>query len=132
MAKIKITFTDEQIKLIKCMRFKELSETTYGLDSYSLWGGNYLYEQIALILGYADRVIPGTEEDWDGPKYPTELMEKFIELDEFILKNLVSIEDILHQFCDKGGIQAGVTYVSYDYEGIWHTEDEWKNVLKRH
>lgn len=131
MAKIKLTFTDEHIKLIKCLRFEKINENIYGIDNYALWGGTFIYEQMAYILGYADKVIKGSECDVDGPKYPDALIAHFNDLDGFIVDNLQYIEDILHQFCDKGGIKPDTTYVAYDYEGIWHTEDEWKKMKRR-
>ncbi|MBP5456339.1 MAG: hypothetical protein J6Y37_07545 [Paludibacteraceae bacterium] len=131
MAKISLTLTEEHIKLIRCLRFEKKTDNIYGIDNYSLWGGTFIYEQMAYILGYGDKVIKGTEEDVDGPKYPADLIEKFNELDSFIVENIVNIEDLLHQRCNMGGILPGVKYVAYDHEGIWYTEDEWKNMRRR-
>lgn len=188
MAKVTIAFTDEHVKLIRCLRFKQLeirhekselvkytnyirqklsvlpndkdvssivhdinsklelidrasalsksyaiedNDKYYGIDTYDLFNCDYWYDQMAHIVGLSDQVINGTEEDVDGPKYPQEVIEHLRELDDFIVTNILNIEDILHQFCDRGGIKSGVTYVSYDYEGIWHTEDEWKKMGRR-
>lgn len=190
MAKLTLTFTDEHLKLIRCLRFKQieinhersnLSRNTervrnllkelslevckknvynlgelarqldaidaiakrskllaeedndkyYGIDTYDLFGADFWYQQMAYIIGCADQVIKGTEEDVDGPKYPQEVIEHLRELDEFLIANLLHIEDIVHQFSDRGGIKAGVKYVSYDHEGIWYTEEEWKNMKRR-
>jgi hypothetical protein len=188
MAKITITFTDEHIRLIRCLRFKPLeikhekselvkytnyirqkldglneyksnisvirdiesklesidrasilsksyaiedNDKYYGIDTYDLFNADYWYDQMAHIIGCSDQVISGTEEDTDGPKYPEEVIEHLRELDDFLVTNIVSIEDILHQFCDRGGIKSGVTYVSYDYEGIWYAEEDWKKIGRR-
>ena len=188
MAKISLTFTDEHLKLIRCLRFKqieirheksELSKYTnyirqkldelandtrtaslirdiesrlvaidrasklskafadedndkyYGIDTYDLFNADYWYDHMARIVGCSDQVISGTEEDTDGPKYPQEVIEHLRELDEFLITNLVHIEDIIHQFSDRGGIQSGVKYVSYDYEGIWYTEEDWKKIGRK-
>ena len=188
MAKVTITFTDEHLKLIRCLRFKqidirheksELSKHTsairqildsfpkdvktvsiihdintrlsvidrasklskayadedndkyYGIDTYDLFNSDYWFDQMAHIIGCSDQVIPGTEEDIDGPKYPREVIEHLRELDEFLINNIVNIEDILHQFSDRGGIKSDVKYISYDYEGIWYTEEDWKNIGRR-
>ncbi len=188
MAKISITFTDEHLKLIRCLRFKQIeighekSELTkytnyirtrlkgisdksemaalvrdiesrlniidnaskrskaladedndkyYGIDTYDLFETDYWYDYMARIVGCSDQVIHGTEEDTNGPKYPQEVIEYLRDLDAFLINNLVHIEDILHQFSDRGGIKSGVTYVSYDYEGIWYTEDDWKKIGRR-
>jgi len=188
MAKVTITFTEQHIKLIRCLRFRQIeirhekSELTkytnyirkkldaingtieigeeihgistkldaidrisaiskayaaedvdkyYGIDTYDLFNCDYWYDQMAHIVGLSDKVIPGTEEDTDGPKYTQEVIEELRALDDFLVTNLQSIEDIIHQFCDRGGIKPNVKYISYDYEGIWHTEEEWKALGRR-
>lgn len=103
----------------------------YGFDTYDFFGGDLLYEQMAYILGYQDQIIPGTEEDYDGPKFPPEVMEHFKDLMEFIFTRIVDIEDVLHQRCDKGGLQANVKYIAYDYERLWFTEEEFKEHRKK-
>ena len=139
MARLKVVLTEEHLKLIKNFRIQKLNELNvkngvedwtdkyYGIDTYGLFHGSHLYEDMAQILGVADQVIKGTEEDVDGPKYPQELMEKFIELDEYILDNILEIEEIIHQFSwyyDKqknkwtGGVKPGV-YTCKDSEHIW-------------
>lgn len=99
------------------------SDNLYGIDNFNLWGGTYIWEQMAYILGIYDRVIESTKEDPDGPKFPEEDMEHMRDLDCFIVSNLVYIEQILHQFCTEG-IQPGVTYWAYDHQLIWHRADE--------
>ena len=189
MAKIKLTFTDEHIALIKALNFSQIDvneiiksfeqynkevliindpdkfyenikdiqtkiinkETTpsminpiksgveeisigeilyrnhididniYGIDNFNLWGGTYLYEQMAYILGISDRVIPETLEDPMGPRYPDEDMEHMKDLDCWFINNLSNIMEILIQFCTEG-IQPNVTYWCYDYQHIWYKE----------
>lgn len=116
--KIKLILNDDHIKLIKHFNFERISDRHYGLDTYGLWGGTYLYEQMAYILGYQDKVIPETIESNLGARYEKEYEERMMEYDSFILENLVFIEEILHQFCDKGGIKPGI-YSCIDYERIW-------------
>ena len=132
MAKITLKLTDKHIELIRNLKFKSLEEIDrrtskkyglnfeenfFGFDKYDLYGGTYLYEQMALILGYQEQMIEGTMEDVDGPKYPQEIMDLFVELDTFIVDNLVNIEEILHQYCTVG-IKPG-TYVCKDYQRLW-------------
>lgn len=97
-------------------------DSIYGVDTYNLWGGTYIWEQMAYILGINDHVIKGTEEDPTGPKYPEEDMEHMRDLDAYIIGNLEYIFTLLIQFCTEG-IQPGVTYWCYDYEKIWHKEE---------
>ena len=158
--KIKLTFTEEHIALIKALNFEKIDvneiiksfeqynekvifvknnnnvdatlgdilneyriniDSIYGVDNFNLWGGTYIWEQMAYILGIHDHVIKGTEEDPTGPKYPDEDMEHMKELDMFILTHLEHIFQLLLQFCTEG-IQPGVTYWCFDYEKIWHKE----------
>lgn len=188
MAKITITFTDEHVKLIRCLQFKQIeikheksdltkhtnyirkllkeisgkkeyailtrdiedrlnsidriskiskvlavedNDKYYGIDTYDLFSNDYWYDYMAHIIGCSDQVIRGTEEDTDGPKYPQEVIEHLRDLDAFLINNIVYIEDIIHQFSDRGGIKSGITYISYDYEGIWYTEEDWKKIGRR-
>ncbi len=123
MARLTLTFNDEHIKLIKNFRTRQLNDANYTIDTFDLFGGSYLYEDMALILGYMDKVIPGTMEDADGPKFEEDTMQHLMELDSFIVENFQHIEDILHQFCDEG-IQPGVKYWCKPTEGIWHKEEK--------
>lgn len=162
--KIKLTFTEEHIALIKALDFNQIDfaeilksydqynhrtrmevrgetvdctvgdvlekyhigiDSIYGFDNFNLWGGTYLWEQIAWIIGIHDHAYPETLEDPAGPKFPPEDMEHMIELDSFIVTHLKHIIDLLLQFCTEG-IQPGVTYWCYDHQNIWHKEDNGK------
>ena len=193
MAKISLKFTEEQIKVIRCLRFRKLKvkherkdiigkikeisalvdgidpgdeydgidaekeavhgmcdmihselndiyqsavrsqqiaiedeDKYYGFDLFELFNGTHPYNVVALILGEQDKVIAGSEEQYGRPKYPDELEQKFDEILGDIFVDIVHIEDLLHQRCNLGGIQAGVKYVAIDHEGIWRTEEEFE------
>lgn len=107
-------------------RYAEADEKGYfGVDTYDLFGGNTL-ELIARFIGCYDKVIKGTEEDFDGPKFPKEVVEHMAELFDFIIDNFTDIEELIHQRCFKGGVEPNVTYIAYDNEHIWMTEEEFK------
>ena len=122
MAKLTLTFNEDHIKLIQNFRTRQLDDANFTIDTYDLFGGTYLYEDMAQILGLMDKVIPGTMEDADGPKFDEDTQLYLNELDGFIVENIQNIEDILHQFCHDG-IQPGVKYWCKPSEGIWHKED---------
>ena len=140
MAKKSITLTEEHIALLKNLNFKKLDlirgrkvnideeEMFFGYDTYDIYRGTFLFEDMAHILGYADQVIKGTEEDPDGPKYPYELQQHMLDLDAYIVDNLIDIENLIHQRIDKGGIQPNVKYVPLDHVGLWYTEEEFKEL----
>lgn len=149
--KIKIKFTDEHIALIKAFNFAKFDDSHYGIDNYNIWGGTYIWEQMAYILGYHGAIVPSTIEDPTGPKFyktvwtgldengcrfvsvdkpqdttgleEMDVLEHMKDLDSFMITNLPYIMDILLQFCTEG-IQAGVTYWAYDYQRIWHKDEQ--------
>ena len=158
MARISIEFTEDQIKVIKWLRFKSLSvrheksnlqplintlssimeglsldeseeyeineilhqlmlanktsmalckedeDKYYGFDTYDFFDGAPYMEQVALILGRNNDIVEGTEENYGGAKFSKETTEYIDELMTFINDNLVNIEEVILQRCDKGGI----------------------------
>lgn len=99
----------------------------YGIDTYDFFdNGRAVYSEMSNILGYNDHIIKGSEKEWDGPYFDEETEKHFEDLFYYIFDNLNYIEDIIHQRCDKGGIQADVKYIAYDNERIWYTEEEFK------
>ena len=149
--KIKLNFTNEHIALIKALNFTKFDDSHYGIDNYNIWGGTYIWEQMAYILGYQGAIIPSTMEDPTGPKFydlvytgidkngkriitldeneakelgleSMNVLEHLRDLDAYMITNLKHIMDLLLQFCTEG-IQAGVTYWAYDYQSIWHKEE---------
>ena len=92
--KITLKLTDEHISLIKWLKFEPINATSYGIDTYGLWGGTNLYEDMANILGWQDKVIPETLENVMGPRYEHEYQQKLEEYDAFIQKNLDDITTV--------------------------------------
>lgn len=125
MARIYVNLTEDHLKLIRNLNVQALTDETVGIVKDNLYGGTYKYEQMALILGLTDKAVPGTEEDMEtGTLYEKEAQLYMMELDKYINENLLNIEEILHQFCLKGGLTVG-KYVCKDYQHIWHrVEDE--------
>lgn len=122
MAKIKLKLTEEHIALLKGFRFKKINEQYSGLDTYELYGGTYLYEEMAILLGLYDKFIPGTENDPQGRQFPDEIKQHMRELDEFMLDNLYNLENIVHQFIGEG-VKPGI-YECIDYEQNWTYKSE--------
>lgn len=90
----------------------------WGIDQWNLFGGTYVMEDVALILGYYDKFIPGTEESPLGKQYPKEFEDYFWECYQFIVENIVLILNLVFNFIDKGGVTPGTYKV--DTKGmIW-------------
>ena len=121
--KLKLILNEDHIKLISSLYVDKIDDKHYGVDIDNIWGGTYLYEQMAFILGYDQFVIPETTSDPEGPRYEPEYEKKMMEYDEFITENLQSIEELIHQFSCKGGLTPGV-YSCLDYVRIWKKDEE--------
>lgn len=79
----------------------------WGINQWNLFGGTYVMEDVALILGHYQDFIPGTEEDPLGKKYPKELEDYWWGLYLYIVENLVLIMNLIFTFIDNGGIGPG-------------------------
>lgn len=93
----------------------------WGIDQYGMFGGTFVMEDIARLIGKFDQFIPDTEFDADGKKYPPELTKYMADLYEYIYQNLEYIESLVHFYCTKGGLMPG-TYKCKDYEKNWTRE----------
>ena len=130
MAVKKLKLTEDHIKLIQAMNpvkfeFDDDSKNAHigvGYDNFSLWGGSYLYEDIALVLGFFEESLEGTENDYTGRRYSPEREEHMNELYDFFDENLYYIESLVHQFASKGGLTPG-TYKCIDYQLNWEKID---------
>ena len=115
MALKKITLTEDHIKLLQAIKFEEFvfdgdsrnGRFGFGIDQYGPWGSSYPIEDIALVLGHFKDAIPGTEEDYDGRKFPTELQEKFHDLYDYVTENMEYLFNLLIYYTDKGGLTPG-------------------------
>lgn len=129
MALLEINLTKDMLELVSHITFKrfpsidELEESgkereICAIDFASLYGGSYVFEDIAYILGKYDEHIPGTEFDPLGPQFPKELEDYMWETHSYIVEHIRDIEDLVHQFVNKGGLKPG-KYVSKSNERIW-------------
>lgn len=125
----KLTLTDEHLKLIENIKFEPFvfgaddknGRFGWGIDQYSLFGGTYAMEDIALILGKWNEYIPGTENEPLGRRYPEELENHMWDLYHDIWFNMEYIIKALLYFSNKGGLSAG-TYKYDTEEETWNKE----------
>lgn len=125
MGVIKLTLTEDMLKLISNIKFTEVPNIeneqypmTWGVDFHSLYGVDQTFENIAYLLGRYDEHIPGTEEEPLGAKFPKELEDYMWKLHGEIIDNIGNIEELVHQFTTKGGLTPG-EYKCKNYEHIW-------------
>lgn len=127
MAVLTLTLTEDMLKLISQVRFQEFpSESDFenktlvscGIDFDSLYGGSFVFEDISYILGIWDKHIPGTENEALGPRFPQEIEDYMWTTHTYIVEHMQDIEELVHQFVNKGGLVPG-TYTCKSYERIW-------------
>ena len=125
MALVKIKLTKDILNLITNIRFTKVPDTrsetyplTWGIDLFSLYGGSFILEDIAYIIGKYEEHIPGTEDDAEGPRFKPELEEYMLGLHSYIVENLEYIEDLVHYYSNKGGLSEGV-YKCKSNEKAW-------------
>ena len=127
----KLTFSEDVIRLIPHFNFTEtpllpairdVEIPRWGLDYNSIYGGSFLLEDLALILGFYDKVLPETIENADGPRYPEEIEDRMLAAHRFVIENMKEIEEIIHQFVVKGGITAGTYKCEHDIR-LWERDE---------
>lgn len=130
MAIKRLKLTDEHLKLIENIKFEpfmfEANDKNgrfgWGIDQYSLFGGTYAMEDIALILGKWNEFIPGTESDPLGRRYPKEFEDHMWDLYQDIWFNMEYIIKAVLYYSNKGGLTPG-TYKYNTEEQTWTKEE---------
>lgn len=116
---IKITLTEDHIKLIPFFFVQEFGDNEVGVTKEQLFNiGSHLLEDMAMILGLNEKAINNTAYDAEGRAYDDETEKYMLGLYNYIVENLYYIELIIHQFVIKGGISPG-TYKALDNELFW-------------
>ena len=127
----RLTLTEDVIKLIPHLNFTEtptadeIADKRYprwGIDYNSIYGGSFLLEDLALILGFHNDMLPESIESPMGFRYPEEIEDRMLAAHRIIIENMKSIEEIIHQFVVKGGIKPG-TYKCDNKIRLWERED---------
>ena len=131
MALLKVTLTEDMLKLISRICFQQVpneaefeskDKVTWGIDFASLYGGNFIFEDVSYILGIYDRHVPGTEFDALGPRFSQEDEDYMWGIHSYIVEHIQDIEELVHQFVNKGGLVPG-TYVCKVNERIWQFKE---------
>lgn len=112
MAKIKITLNERHIDLIKNIKFEKIGDYKFGMDIYNPYGGDFLFEDLAMIFGVWNEFTPGTEYDFDGKKYGYEVEKNMLEHHNYIIENIDLIFSIIKQNLTTGIKQGSYTTVS--------------------
>lgn len=90
----------------------------WGINQWSMFGGTYVMEDIAMLIGRYEDFIPGTEESNLGKQYPKELEDYMWGLYSDISDNMEYILSLVQFYIDKGGLTPG-TYKCKTSDRIW-------------
>lgn len=119
---IKIKLTEEHLKLIPFIYLQEEGDNEVKIDRTHLFClGSHLMEDMAMILGYEDKAIEGTENDPEGRAYPDDVEEHMLGLYSYMRDNLFYVESLVHYYATKGGLTEG-TYKCRANELLWEKE----------
>ena len=116
--RVTLHVNEDHIKLLSALRFQRFNDRRSGIDMLDMYGGTFIYTDMANILGWQNHMVSGTEENPEGADYEPEYQQKLEEYADFMEKNLVHLEQILHQFAMEGGVKPGV-YSCHDYDPRW-------------
>ena len=126
MAIKKINLTDDHLKLISHIKFEQFSfgneaaikRYGWGIDQWGLFGGTYVMEDVARIIGKFDQYIKGTEENANGRQFPPELEDYMWSLYMDIVADMELIMDLVLYYSNKGGLSVG-TYKCNTNTMVW-------------
>lgn len=114
-----LELTDEHIALISNLKVGMMDDgSKLVIKKDGCYGGTYIIEDMALILGYLKDAYPGTEEDPDGRKFPKDIEDHMWELHDYIWNNMDYIMSLVLQFIEKGGLTPG-KYQCIDRVKVW-------------
>jgi len=107
------TYADSNQAILEELHgFDPHSRFGWGCDQWNLFGGTYVLEDVAMILGYFDQAIEHSETLAGGRRFPEELEEKMYGLYEYICDNLDDIMVLALTFIGNGGLVPG----KYEYK----------------
>lgn len=125
----RITLNEDHLRLIAEINFEGFSFDSstqngrfgWGIDQYNMFGGTYVLEDVARILGKYDEHIVGTEEDPQGVDFEDDLKQQMWDLYRYIWENMEDILNLVLYFSNKGGLVPG-TYKKQNNTELWVKE----------
>ena len=118
---IHLNLTEDHLKLVKLLNIDGEDENFVKIDKkIMLRLQSHILDDVAVVLGYKDKAIKGTEEDPDGSAYPDEVEKYLLDTYHYVSDNLFYIETLIHQRCTDG-VHPG-RYKALDRDLIWSEE----------
>lgn len=115
---MKITLTDEHIKLIRNLLIEDEDDYNIRISCFYKISGGKLLDDLSLILGFRDKAIKNSEEDSDGRAFPDDIEKYMLDLHKYVQENLMYIEEIVHDYGIVNGLTSG-TYEKNKETLIW-------------
>lgn len=117
-----LNLTEDHLKLASFFYIEE-DETNLTINKkVMLSEQSHLLDDVSLILGLRDKVIPNTTEDAEGMAFPDDVEAYMVETYRYVSENIFWIETLIHQFILKGGVKPGI-YTCDTRDKIWKKED---------
>ena len=107
MAKKTLNLTKDHLKLASAFLIEENDSSLIINKRIMLSEQSHLLDDVSLILGLRDKMIPNTEEDADGMAFPDEIEKYMVDTYRYVSENIYWIELLIHQQILNGGVEPG-------------------------
>ena len=114
---VHLHLTEEHLKLV---RFFDIEDNDFDVKinkKTMLTLKTHILDDVAMILGYKDKVIKGTETNELGGAYPDDVEKYLLDTYNYVAHNMYYIETLLHDKVMEG-IKPG-HYKAKDNELLW-------------
>lgn len=119
---IHIELNEDHLKLIPFIMVADKDDDFLSINkSVFLTLQSHLLDDVSLVLGLRDHVIPGTLDDAEGIALPDEIEKRCLDAYNYIKDNLFYILQLALQFSTKGGLTVG-KYKAKDTDLIFERE----------
>lgn len=113
-----LNLTEDHLKLASFFLIEDKENELVINKKIMLTEQSHLLDDVSLILGLRDKMIPNTEEDANGMAFPDEIEQYMVDTYRYVSENMYWIELLIHQYILKGGLQVG-TYSCNMKDKIW-------------
>lgn len=113
-----LNVTKDHLKLLS-MALLENNDDSITISKDKLMvNQSHLLDDVSLVLGLRDKMIPNTEDSADGMAFPDDIEEYMVSTYKNVVEHLYDFETLLHQMILQGGIVEGI-YECDSKDGIW-------------
>lgn len=107
MATKTLTLTKDHLKLASCFFIEEDDNSLIINKKVMLTEQSHLLDDVSLILGLRDKMIPNTQDDAEGMAFPDEIEQYMLDTYNYVSQNIYWIELLIHQCIMSGGVEPG-------------------------